>query len=751
MQINVINKYGVTEPVEGASISITGGVVNDTAFLLDNPELTGADGHASYDRHYRMAVRYEITIPDGYNFDMSEMNLETVLAGSQQKHTAASSISSLLKAYNVSGTELDVIDEFSYDDTTRKLKFRVGIPEDGWAANDAPLAGGTSYINITLKEVQVETGTFELVKTWIDINGDPIVGISTPVEFRVYNSGGDLVETINLPDASGSYTKSITLEVGEYTVVEEEVPGFTTIYDGLVRDFEVLANETVAKYVFNREDQPSSEVKLTVKKLWKDVDGNLMDAPDMDVEVRMFENNNQHTFKGVVWFDKDKTEEEVMLEKDKEYIVRELVPFGYEARYYFEEAIDSNEIIDATGAPVSEAIVTANDDKTLVIVNKELKETDDNFFISADDYYEAWIDSSTGDSFYCSGDRVNYQTNYRNLHSYQYVPGFTDDTTVAIKVEDLGGYIAGLKAMYRKDDGTYEVTNKDTWWVYAPATGENEPPEIDGRAWYDKDYVRGEGWKKVTEISESADLYVLDYYSNYWNNIWPNNDHHDWVYSENYLQSRIMSGGFDRVAFFRKEGNTTPPPTPEQTVYFTKEWQDKDGGLVDAEDVNKAVTIIIKDSSGNEVRRVTIPAKSSTASISVPEGVGYTVVEESIAGYEAPIYLLNGDIFNTFSVAPTYVVNIKVINKKKGTSSGGGGGDIEPSSGDSGDDGGTEEITETSVPEAPPSTTAPTSTEVVEDDIPDEVLPKTGGIPMATYFAMGGLALGLGVVLKKKK
>ncbi len=184
IEIELINRAGETVPVSGAKVSIRGGVVEGSEFLLDGDVCTDENGQVDYDRHYRMSVRYTITLPDDYDdceFDLENIILKDVLAGSTQIHNVGADETSLLVGVTpISNQELPIIDEFDFDRNQEgrwELKFRVGNPEKSGnpailrAVDDAPLAGGTSFIKIKLAEKPYENHKIVVNSGVAKVNG----------------------------------------------------------------------------------------------------------------------------------------------------------------------------------------------------------------------------------------------------------------------------------------------------------------------------------------------------------------------------------------------------------------------------------------------------------------------------------------------------------------------------------------------------------------------------------------------------
>ncbi len=418
------------------------------------------------------------------------------------------------------------------------------------------------------------------------------------------------------------------------------------------------------------------------------------------------------------------------LQKNKSYVVKELLPFGNYVYYFKPNQVGRYPDYDGG------CIVNLDGDTELIIENN-IGETIENFFISADENYEVWIDAVGQQQPWLISTMVDIPYNYNQVNKYEYKPGFQGDETIAIAVRNKYAVTtSGLKVMYTEYGngqtfGTYGVTNTEDWWVYAIdfsdlVHGSNTPPlDSAGRYWYEKDYVRGNGWVKASYVTDSSALYNYDHFRFYWNDCWPEYNHDDWIFSSDWHMGAPTS---DAYVYFRKEA---PSPVKKGIWEIVKEWQDENGAIIDPADVNQEIILHIKDSDGNVVKTVTIPAGDSSVTISLPEGSGYTIEEDTPDGYDTS-YLIHGNEFDTFSVVEvfTHIPKIKVINRRQ-----------QPES----------HIEEPSEPNS--EEISPTETKTVTNayDVPDEELPQTGGIPLSVYLVFGCVVLGVGIAFKKRK
>ena len=395
----------------------------------------------------------------------------------------------------------------------------------------------------------------------------------------------------------------------------------------------------------------------------------------------------------------------------------------------------------------------------------ETPEEEANLWISSDDGADVYIDGE----FSATNTSYNHATEYLIKNS---------DPFFAAKAWDTNGTanIAGFKLVFDKGDGSY-ISTDSTWYYYYDSNGDggsNEPADdAFGHDWNDEDYV-GEGWLPVTAYTLAEAPTPRNWA--------PDSDFPDsaakWIWSPNfdvpssdtidtpvYLRSMAPKTLYT-VSFDTAGGSPTPvnqdvigghlATEPEEApVRDGFEFAGWDYNFTTPVNGNITITALWEPTEPTEPNPTptptptpapttyydltvqateggTVPGFIGTSSFSSGTNVNLDPVAEE--GYEFTGW--TGDVNNNVVIMnsdKTVTANFELIVPEEEVPEATPEVTPEAPAVD-------EEILDTDIPEAGPS-----------EDIEDEALPQTGGIPMG-MMSLAGLSLaGFGMVLRKKK
>ncbi len=316
---------------------------------------------------------------------------------------------------------------------------------------------------------------------------------------------------------------------------------------------------------------------------------------------------------------------------------------------------------------VGEEFKMPNGDAKLYAVWQKSNEGN-NFFIAGDETYKVFIDGSDAkiEGLPLKKD-FDFSKNYTEVHGYDYKPGFTKDTLIAIRGQDFDGKsnVAGIKAMYKTKDGKFKGTDS-TWWIHV---GDPQPYVAKGHVyeWFEAGY-KADDWKQVALITDEK---IDKGHGIFWDRTnWPSKEAGiEFVWTKNFMYVEKDATGkeikIDTPVYIRNLKPTGKEPdidgtTEQGTFNLIKTWEGKAPGI-------KSVTFKLKykaedgrfvDYDDSVYINSNMDWKTS-AKIKVGE---YKISENPVDNYQAVFE--NGKTEYQFTISKDKTTEVKVKNYK---------------------------------------------------------------------------------------
>lgn len=390
--------------------------------------------------------------------------------------------------------------------------------------------------------------------------------------------------------------------------------------------------------------------------------------------------------------------------------------------------------------------------------------------------YNLWVSvDDAAEHIYVNGQKVLVTPDVTTGNNWDevsktFVYSVGNNPFVAAKASDVGNVIVGFNLVLEAADGSYVETNDDEWYYYYnPDVNDGVPASFDGLEWYDEDYAAN-GWQLVSAVPPHKN--------------WVNDSEfpagatkNEWIWSPNFLPNidtpvylrsaqpkAVYNVSFDTLgatpettpaAYDVASGTviSVPSEVPVLSGYTFTGWDYNFADPIVGITVITAIYEEVKEEEPEEPEQPEEPTQPT------PQVVNYDLTVEVTEGGSVPGFLgtntfasgtnvnltvvaedgyvftgWTGDVTDGLVVMnadKTVVANFELILEDEETPEATPGEDTEEE---------VEEILDEVTPEATP-----------EEDIQDEALPQTGGVPASMMSLLGIAMTGVGYKIKKRK